>query len=100
MPVYQVQFHPLAIQEFKEARLWYQRRSARTEARFREAVEAGLRSIEKSFDNLPLLQRGYRFAKVRRFPYVLIATKQSNDTLLIVAVQHGSRKPGYWRRRK
>ena len=39
-----------------------------------------------------------RRCRLRRFPYSLVYTKDGND-LLVVAVAHQHRKPGYWRTR-
>lgn len=42
--------------------------------------------------------RDVRRARVRRFAYQLIY-RERNDALIIVAVMHLRRKPGYWRNR-
>jgi plasmid stabilization system protein ParE len=39
------------------------------------------------------------FRLVRRFPYVVVY-RQIAARVQIVAVAHGKRKPGYWKRRK
>ena len=39
-----------------------------------------------------------RRCRLRRFPYSLVYTQDGND-LLVVAVAHQHRKPGYWRAR-
>ena len=39
-----------------------------------------------------------RRCRLRRFPYSLVYTQDGND-LLVVAVTHQHRKPGYWRAR-
>lgn len=39
-----------------------------------------------------------RRCRLRRFPYSLVYTQDGND-LLVVAVAHQHRKPGYWRTR-
>ena len=39
-----------------------------------------------------------RRCRLRRFPYSLVYTQDGND-LLVVAIAHQHRKPGYWRAR-
>lgn len=42
--------------------------------------------------------RGLRRALLRRFPFSLIYSEQP-DAILVVAVAHQKRRPGYWRER-
>jgi hypothetical protein len=49
---------------------------------------------------LPFLGTAYRWVHVSRFPYVLIFRSQPPGVILMVAVAHTSRRPGYWRRRR
>ena len=44
-------------------------------------------------------RRQFRRARVNRFPYVVVFEIRT-DEVLVVAVAHASRKPGYWQRRK
>jgi len=38
--------------------------------------------------------------RVNRFPYLLIFGEQSPNVVMVVAVAHTSRRPGYWRHRR
>jgi hypothetical protein len=98
--MYHAQFHYLAHRELWKARQWYRRQSEDSEKRFRKAVDVAVRRVEKTFDSLPTLERNYRFAKVVRYPYILVCYLRNEATIGIVSVQHTSRRPGYWRRRK
>ena len=42
---------------------------------------------------------GTRFAKVGRFPFVIVFC-EFEDKLVVIAVAHVRRMPGYWRKRK
>lgn len=42
--------------------------------------------------------RGARRAILRRFRYVIVF-KAYADRIVVVAVHHGARRPGYWKRR-
>ncbi|MCC7419912.1 MAG: type II toxin-antitoxin system RelE/ParE family toxin [Planctomycetaceae bacterium] len=48
----------------------------------------------------PCLVGPYRSLRVRRFPYRLIYLVEDPDLILILAVAHTGRRPGYWQRRK
>ena len=45
-----------------------------------------------------LFEQDVRRCLTRRFPYALLYTIEA-DYILILAVMHGSREPGYWRHR-
>ncbi len=92
-------FHPAAVKEARKAYRWYVRRSARAGSRFQAALEVALEQIVESPDRWPQYLHGTRFRLVRRFPFVVVY-RQSADRIQILAVAHGRRKPGYWKRRK
>lgn len=94
-----VVFHRLAAREYRDSRDWYAVRSASVAERFRIAVDRAVDRIAAEAEALPVLSGQYRWVRVRRFPYLLIFRRQSPETIMIVAVAHTSRRPGYWRRR-
>ena len=95
-----VKFHRLAAQELRDADSWYQKREAAIAGRFLNAVDAAAIRIGEDPDSLPIERRHFRAISVRRFPYRLIFERLSADQVLVVAVAHTSRRPGYWIRRK
>ena len=96
----QVVFHRLAAREYRSARDWYAARSVEVAERFRMAVDLAVERIATERDVLPRLETAYQWVRVSRFPYILIFRDRSPDTIMIVAVAHTSRRPGYWRRRR
>ena len=100
MPETQVVFHRLATREYRSARDWYAARSVEVAERFRTAVDRAVERIATERDALAKLGTVYRWVRVRRFPYVLIFREQSPDVIMVVAVAHTSRRPGYWRGRR
>jgi toxin ParE1/3/4 len=98
MPAIRVEFHRLALNDYDEACKWYSERSAETKQRFKAAVEAAVLRICDGPDLLPLFSNGYRWVRVQRFRYILVF-RRSPGEIVIVAVAHSSRRPGYWRRR-
>lgn len=94
----EARFHPEAVAEMIEAAQYYEGRQLGLGSRFLDAVEFTARQIERQ----PTLGRvdpaGRRRRAVKRFPYRLIYRIKDSDTY-ILAVAHGSRRPGYWRQR-
>jgi toxin ParE1/3/4 len=99
MPLLQVLFHRLAAREYSSAQDWYRQRSTEVAKRFAAAVTQSVDRIVAHADSLPVLTGAYRYVRVPRFPYVLIFRYLDKDTVMVVAVAHTSRRPGYWRRR-
>lgn len=93
-----VEIHPEALQEAKEAREWYERRSPKSAARFMAEFDRGVLRISETPQSYPRHSNGTRFYKMRRFPYLLIY-RELADHITIFAVTHGRRRPGYWKRR-
>ena len=100
MPETQIVFHRLAAREYRSARDWYAARSVEVTERFRTAVDRAVERIATERDALAKLGTVYRWVRVRQFPYVLIFREQSPDVIMVVAVAHTSRRPGYWRGRR
>ncbi|MGC1275578.1 MAG: type II toxin-antitoxin system RelE/ParE family toxin [Planctomycetaceae bacterium] len=95
-----VHFHRLAARELRTAHAWYRERDVDTAARFLVGVRAAVERIEQDPDSLPFERRHYRRIRVRRFPYRLIFERDRPDSILVIAVAHARRRPGYWSRRK
>jgi plasmid stabilization system protein ParE len=93
-------FHRLAKRELKEASAWYAARSEQARQRFREAVSDAVDRISNDPLSPAILVGHYRYVQLRRFPYLIIYEVWPEDSVLIVAVAHTSRRPGYWRRRR
>jgi len=100
MPETQVVFHRLAAKEYRSARDWYAARSVEVAERFRIAVDRATWRIAAQRETLARLGRRYRWVRVNRFPYLLIFGEQSPNVVMVVAVAHTSRRPGYWRHRR
>jgi plasmid stabilization system protein ParE len=94
-----IDFHPAAVREARNAFRWYHRRSAHAASRFQTALETAVDQILQSPDRWPAYLYGTRYRVLRRFPFILVY-RQLVDRLEVVAVAHASRRPGYWKRRK
>ncbi len=100
MPASSVVFHRLAAREYRSAHKWYADRAAEAAENFRIAVDQAVERISSRSESLPKLGPVYRFVRVRRFPYVLIFRQRSPESVMVMAVAHTSRRPGYWRSRR
>ena len=92
------QFHPAAWDEFEAADHWDAQRSPDASEAFLLAVEEALASITESPRRWPLYLHGTRRFVLQRFPFSVIYLDEP-DFVQIIAVAHGKRRPGYWKRR-
>jgi len=93
-----VRFHPAAVAEAKAAHGWYAKRNPSAATAFMAALDAAVSAIRNSPGRWPQHSHGTRKYLLRRFPYAVIY-RITDATIQVVAVAHGRRRPGYWRRR-
>ncbi|MBS0261417.1 MAG: type II toxin-antitoxin system RelE/ParE family toxin [Planctomycetes bacterium] len=94
-----VRFHRLASRELKLAQAWYRARDLRVGDSFLAAVDAGAERIALDPDSFPIERALFRAIRIQGFPYRLIFERCGVDQVLVIAVAHTSRRPGYWSRR-
>lgn len=92
------EFHPQALEEYREATLYYAERDPALATRFVEAVEDAIRRILESPERWRVLDEDVRRCLTRVFPYGVLYSIEP-ERILIVAVMHCSREPGYWKQR-
>lgn len=96
-----VLFHRLARSEYLRARRWYAKQGGeRLAQRFSDAVDDAVRRIIESPDRWPTFRTKYHWVRLRRFPYLLYYYRLPAERLLVLAVAHSARRPGYWLRRE
>ncbi len=92
-------FHPEALADFEAAIAYYAERDPVVARRFISAVEDAVDRIVDSPTRWRILDEDVRRCLTRVFPYgVLYSIEQ--DSVLILAVMHCSRAPGYWKTRR
>jgi plasmid stabilization system protein ParE len=89
--------------ELCQAVLYYEAQRRGLGVEFQAQVASSIKAIGESPNRFGLyegkpLSRPFRRALVKRFPYVVIFEVRDKE-VLIVAVAHGSREPGYWESR-
>ena len=92
-----VEFLEEADEEFAEAALWYESKEPGLGRRFRDEVARILTRIAQD----PTLWRergGYRRVNCPVFPYY-IPYFIRGEKIIVAAVAHGHRRPGYWKER-
>lgn len=92
--------HPEAQRELDEGIAWYEADYPGRGRRFFDAVQATAKRVLAAPNTFPLWRRrrDIRFAVVPRFPYTLIF-RGEGEAVVIYAVAHNKRRPGYWQKR-
>jgi len=93
-----VRLHPEARVELREARKWYYERSPLSATAFAHAVDHAVARIREAPTRYPLAEHGARKIVIQRFPFNVFY-RPSPDEIVIVAVAHQKRRPGYWSNR-
>jgi toxin ParE1/3/4 len=92
------EFHPEALEEYNEACFYYARKESGLDLRFIVSVEAAIERILQDPARYRRLDEDVRRCLTQVFPYAILYTIE-DDFILIVAVAHCSKEPGYWKHR-
>ena len=84
-----------ASAEFLAAVEYYEECQTGLGRRFREAVEAEVDAIATMPFRFRVLHAPFRRCLIPKFPYAVIFSIEP-DFILIIAVAHTKRKPGFW----
>lgn len=92
-----------AAEEALAAAAWYEQEHPGLGIEFAHAVDAALALLEEAIVPLANMpgQAGARGAKrfvLKRFPYDIVV-RELPDKILVIAIAHHARRPGYWRTR-
>jgi len=92
-------FHPDADVELEEAALFYESRMAGLGKSFAAEVDRTIALVRQFPEAGSPVGPKRRRVLVARYPYSIVY-RQDQNAIVIVAVAHQRRRPGYWRRRK
>jgi toxin ParE1/3/4 len=98
-----VRIDAAASEEIDEAIDFYERARAGLGLEFLDEVSVAMRQLAepgpecRAIDGLPA-GLGVKRKLLRRFPYMIVFV-ELETAVRVVAVAHGARRPGYWRRR-
>ncbi len=93
-----VEFHPEATAELEAAVDYYEERVPGLGVDFRKEVEMAAQKIQAAPLRWMAYSKNTRRFLIRRFSHLVIFF-ELGDKILIVAVAHGKRRPGYWHSR-
>jgi toxin ParE1/3/4 len=92
-------FHPEALTEYTEAVQYYLSQRVKVAQAFIDAIEDAVYRIRESPTRYIVIDEDVRRCMARKFPYGILYTIEQ-DYILILAVMHCSREPGYWKSRR
>jgi len=90
-----IEFHQGARDDFDESFNWYAKNSPKAAVAFSTAVENTTADIQANPNRFPPTHFGCRHAPLKRFPFRIVYRDELNR-LVVVAVSHIRRQPGYW----
>ena len=92
------EFHPEALAEYEEATHYYAEQQSNLDLRFISSIEHAIELILAAPTRWRTFNEDVRRCLTSIFPYGILYTVEP-DFVLIVAVMHCSREPGYWKHR-
>lgn len=93
-----MELHPEAATELEEAALWYRDRSPIAALALMLEVESAFERILTAPARFPLWLAGSRRCFLPNFPFSVVY-QFNEQRLLVLAVAHHRRRPGYWSER-
>ena len=96
--VRELEYLEQAIGEAEAAAQWYAERSLTAAARFVTELDDAEMAILERPEAWPLGDAGTRRYLLRRFPFSVVY-RVEDARIVIVAIAHARRRPGYWKHR-
>jgi len=94
-----ISFHSGAIDDLKNALEYYKDISHGLLGRFKAEFEIRLHVISQSPKIFQKTRKNIRKCKMNKFPFHIIF-QEYDEFILILAIAHFKRNPGYWKKRK
>lgn len=91
-------FHDEAREEYVESYIWYFERGVHIADAFEHELERAMKAVLEKPERWPVYIGTWRRALLRRFPFGIIYGMR-DGMLIIIAVMHTRRRPGYWKNR-
>lgn len=94
-----VKLHPEARIDLKEGKAFYRSRSPLAAVAFAHEIDTAISRIREAPARYVQGEHGTReFILPWRFPYTIVY-RVSENAIVVIAVAHQSKEPGYWRHR-
>ena len=94
-----IDFHPEATAELDASTDWYAEHGAAAARNFLVAVDIAITSITQDPVRFFRVDERHQACSVVKFPFQIVYRHESNR-IVIIAIAHAKRRPGYWRDRK
>ena len=92
--IYTISFHPIALNEYKAASIWYEQQQEGLGLRFEKAIDNKIKQVLHNPLAFTKNKRSYRQASTRTFPFVIVFKINSRKhQVYISAIYHTSRHP-------
>ena len=95
---FELRLRPEAELELTDAALWYEEQGLGLGHQFLDEALAAFSTITETPLMYPIVHRNTRRALIHRFPFGVYYRVETN-TIVVVAVMHGSRNPRRWKSR-
>ena len=93
-------FHPEASREVRAQSLYYEEQRWRLGSEFLDELRLAVKKIEANPEQYQLLEEHVRVYRFKQFPFHLYYRYYvERDEVVIFAVAHTKRRPGYWHKR-
>jgi toxin ParE1/3/4 len=93
-----VRFHHEAEQEYLSALAWYNERSAATALDFEAEFQRAVSAVAEAPERWPTYFSRCRRYLLHQFPFSIVY-RNLDEAVFVLAVAHGHRRPGYWKKR-
>ncbi|MGQ8364284.1 type II toxin-antitoxin system RelE/ParE family toxin [Glaciecola sp. 1036] len=94
-----VSFHPEVKTEIKNSFDWYQEQSLGLGYEFSQELKESINSIRSLPSSWAKVGQSHRRFVLSRFPYSIVYKIIKDKEIIVVAIMHNHRKPGYWHER-
>lgn len=94
-----VSFLPAASKELKSAISHHEASRPGYGSVFASEFQHAVERMKADPDSFTKVEGEYRSISLRKFPYSVVFRRVSEVDVIIVAVAHAKRRPGYWRQR-
>ena len=95
---FNIYFRPDAESDIEEASRWYEQQRVGLGADFLDEVLRYCELISTNPNIYPEIYKSFRRAIINRFPFGIFY-KVEEQSIIIIAVMHGSRHPKKWQKR-
>ena len=93
-----IDFHPGATDDLESSADWYAKCSASAARNFLVAVDLAISSISNDPERFFRVDKRHQACSVLKFPFQVVY-RHENERVIIIAIAHAKRRPGYWRDR-